>query len=175
MLPSLIESTAVLQDQDAPFQFLSGWIYGVSFQKDDIRDAMIACREQDKELTNDMYLGFKAVEQNDMATASKYFKSAQDKFPAALKKCDKTVTDPLDAWKKNMDTMTGKCDWDKTEKQIYSDNKDEIDGDMKLEMKWWDSEVHFSAGMYAGRIDKIFWDASNKSTEEPIAFFHPFA
>merc|ERR1711920_418258 len=122
---------------------------------------MMACRVQDKDLTNDMYEAFTAIEKNDMATASKKFKDAQDKYPDALKKCDKTVTDPWDEWKKHMDDMTHRIGWDEMEKKIYSDNKTDIDGDFKMEMKWWDTGVFFSSGMYGGRIDKIFWDAAN--------------
>ena len=95
---------------------------------------------------------------------------AGDKYSKALSKCGKDVTEPAEAWGKKMDELTHRIGWTEMEQKIYSDNKDAIDADVKLEFEWYDKSVFFNSGMYAGRIDKIFLDAAGP----PPKFFHPF-
>ena len=38
---------------DSPGEFLSGWVYGISLQKDDLRNSMMSCIKFDEDLTND--------------------------------------------------------------------------------------------------------------------------
>ena len=56
---------------DAPGEFLSGWVYGISLQQDDLRNALMSCIKVDDDLTNDMYDGMAAYEKGDNDTGKK--------------------------------------------------------------------------------------------------------
>ena len=56
--------------------------------------------------------------------------------------------------------------------KIYDDHKAEIDQDRDNEYKQWDSGVFFNAGMYEGRIGKIFIDnAIHNDLDKILALF----
>ena len=144
---------------DAPGEFLSGWVYGISLQKDDLRNSMMSCIKFDEDLTNDMYEGMAAYEKGDMDTGKKKMDDAQKKYEKALAGCDTTVTDPLKSWTDKMTDLVSRKDWEDFEKKVYDANKKEIDDNIHNEFKWWDASVFFNAGMFAGRTDKIFLDS----------------
>merc|ERR1711953_1649587 len=112
-------------------------------------------------MTDNIFKAFDAMSKDNFGDAATYFHKVQDKYPDALKNCDKDVTDPCQEWQKHMHDMVDTIGWDEMEKRIYKDNEDELDADWKDEMKQWQMGVFFNAGMFQGRFDKIFWDAFN--------------
>ena len=56
-LAAVQETKAVTatQDPEAPFQFMAGWLYGISLNTVDVREKMVACAKKDADLTSDMY------------------------------------------------------------------------------------------------------------------------
>ena len=173
MFAALVETQAVaIQDPTAPFEFLSGWVYGVSVQKDYIRNEMVACGKTDDSLTDDVYAAMIALGKGDSKTANDKWNDATPKYTKALADCGKDVKDPLDKWGDAINKMVTEKDWDKNSKKIYDDNKKEIDDDVALEIQWFDGDKFnpFNSGMYAGRVDKIFLDNS----PAPTLIVHPF-
>ena len=144
---------------DAPGEFLAGWVYGVSFQKDDIRNDIMSCIKFDDDLTNDMYDGMEAYEKGDQDTGKKKMDAAQKLYETALSGCDTKVTDPIKMWGDKMTDLVARNDWEDFEKKVYEANKMAIDENIREEFQEWDWGVYFNAGMFAGRIDKIFLDA----------------
>ena len=174
MFAALVETQAVaaVQDPTAPFEFLSGWVYGVSLQKDEIRNAMIACAIPDDGLKHDVYAAMDALGRGDSKTANDKWNDATPLYKTALAKCGDDVTGPLEKWGDAINKMVTDKDWDKNSKKIYDDNKKEIDDDVALEIQWFDGAKFnaFNSGMYAGRVDKIFLDNS----PAPTLIVHPF-
>ena len=87
-------NTVATQDADAPFEYLSGWLFGVSLQDVNIRDKMMACRVQNDDLTGLIYDAMAAVTKGDNDTAKDKFQAAKPKYATALAKCSKDITDP---------------------------------------------------------------------------------
>ena len=175
MLANLFR-TAVLNNErrmpDAPGEFLAGWVYGVSWQKVDIRNDLMACIAEDENLTNDMYDGMHAYEAGDMDKAGKLMKDAKTLYAKALNGCPSKVTDPLNEWGNKVEKLTERSDWEDLQKTIYFKNKEEITKDSELEFKWWDSGNFFNAGMFGGRIEKVFLDnAGPEPTENWLDLF----
>ena len=144
---------------DAPGEFLAGYIYGVSWQQDDIRDALMSCIKFDEDLTNDMYEVMADQEKGDFAAATKKMSDAQKLYKKDLASCDAKVTDVLDSWQKKMEDLVARPDYVAFQAKVYKAHKKEIDDNFHNELKWWDAGVFFNSGMFAGRNDKIFLDS----------------
>ena len=172
MLASLFKVAALNETRDprAANEFLAGWVYGVSHQTVNIRFEMEDCFIKSEELTNTVYDAMDAWKAGDMQKVQDEWAKTGPMYTTALAKCPKdTVQDPIEEWSKKVTDMSQASDWPTQEKDIYEKNKKEIDDNTKEEFYFWfDKPTWFNSGMYAGRTDKIFLDATTPK------FFHPF-
>lgn len=158
------------RDVLAPAKFLAGWLYGVSGQTIDTRDALTECFKADEDLMNDVYDGMQHYFDGEKSAGDKDWIAARKLFPHALADCDKDITDALTSWSKKMDEMIHKKEWDTAEDKIYQDNKTVIDWNNSNSFTTWNNGVPFQTGMFTGANDKIFLDATKDLT---IPVFHP--
>ena len=165
MIESLLTFLTETRDPMAPAQMSAGWLFGISNQEQEMRDAIVACYKVNDDLTNDYFEGMAAYESGDIHTGEKRFSDAEHHYDDAFGGCSREVTDALTSWKDKVDKMMAMDDWDKISAKIYADNKDVLDQDIQFEFKTWDEGVYFDAGMFAGRYEKVFLDNIPKSVE----------
>ena len=88
----------------------------------------------------------------------KKFADAGGRIYDAIRGCDQEIIDIFNDWNKKLGPLHEMKHWNKISDKIYKHHKDEIDADISLEFKWWDSAVYFNSGMYSGRFQKVFLD-----------------
>ena len=58
-----------------------------------------------------------------------------------------------------MNDLLSRPDYPDFEKKVMNAHEKEIEGNLKQELNWWDRNMHFNSGLFAGRNDKIFLDS----------------
>ena len=148
------------RDSSAPGQFLAGWIYGVSFQQDDIRDALSGCIKTNDDLTNHLYDGMAAYEKMDMDTGKSEMDACMPLFEEVVTDCDAATYAVLKKWADKMFAMFARPDWHDWYMQTFMAHQKEIEGNFMTEFKEWDNKDFFNSGDFHGKSDKIFIDAN---------------
>ena len=156
------------RDMMGPAQFIAGWLYGVSGQTIDKRDAILSCFEPSTDLMNRVYHAMNQYIKGNKDKGDDAWKEAIELYKPALAGCDaQGITEPLQEFKQKMADMTGDKKWHKKSERIYNDNKAEIDESNKNQFKTWWEGVPFDSGMFAGRIDEVYLRNFMPSHEEP--------
>ena len=96
---------------DAPGEFLAGYIYGVSWQQDDIRNALMSCIKFDDTLTSEMYEMMADQEAGDFAAATKLMTEARKRYQTDLSGCDASVLDVVQGWETKLSDMVSRKDY----------------------------------------------------------------
>ena len=112
---------------------------------------------------------------SDTQTGNAKMAAAKDLYPAALANCPK-VNAKIGEWGQKFEDLRARPDWDEISKKIYEENKDEIDFDVVMEFKNWNTGKYFDAGESAAKIEAFFLDNAPKQTDdnEQFMFLIPF-
>ena len=80
-------------------------------------------------------------------------------YNTALASCDSDqILEPLDKYRALREHITSLPDWDQQEARIEEEFKAQIDLETSTMFISWYNGVPFNAGLFSGRIDKIFID-----------------
>ena len=71
----------------------------------------------------------------------------------------------FEEWAGKIDDMTSRSDWEEFANRVYLDNKRELERDTDLEMREWKKGHFFNSGLFAGQIQKVFFDEHQKASE----------
>ena len=84
------------RDMMGPAQFVAGWLYGVSGQTIDKRDAILSCFEPSTDLMNRVYHAMNQYIKGNKSKGDEAWKEAIELFKPALASCDaQGITAPL--------------------------------------------------------------------------------
>ena len=148
------------RDDQAPAQFIAGWYYGLTTH--DKREKVLDCFEQNPHLTNNLYDAMDAYAKGDTKTGDERMAHARPLWKKSLKNCSALDDHMFGKWAERIDEMMERSDWQQFAEKVYKENKAVIDRDVKLEMREWEQGVFFNSGMFAGQIQKIFYDGQDK-------------
>ena len=161
------------RDMMGPAQFIAGWLYGVSGQYAEKRDAILECFEPSTDLMNRVYHAMNQYIKGNKDKGDEAWKEAIELYKPALAKCDaEGITTPLEEYRQKMVDMVSDKKWEKKSERIYSENKEVIDETNRNQFKTWWEGVPFDSGMFAGRIDAIYLDNYKPSKDVPV--YHLF-
>ena len=153
------------RDPQAPAQYLAGWLYAVSGQTVDVRDQMLDCFVPDANLTDKVNSAMDQWHHGDHEKGDKAWESARKLYDTALASCDKdAILEPLRKYRALREHITSLPDWDQQEARIQEEFKAQIDLETSTMFISWYNGVPFNAGLFSGRIDKIFIDNVTEST-----------
>ena len=119
---------------------------------------MLACFEPNETLTNDVYRAMNLFKAGSVAEGDEAWSDAEKLFATALAGCDQDVLDPLHTYKTKCDELVSLPDWEQQEPRISEEFKGPIAEDTQDMFKTWFDGVPFNAGLFGGRIDKIYLD-----------------
>merc|ERR1712151_11605 len=122
------------------------------------RDALVACYTTNDDLTKDYYDGMADYKAGKASDGDAKFDDAEQNYNEAFSKCDAEYTTPLAQWGQKVKDMKSADNWDTVSQKIYDDNKDKVDADVGYMNNSWDRGVFYDAGLFAGRIDRLFLD-----------------
>merc|ERR1712083_1527 len=105
MLTELLTSSFASETRDptAPAEVIAGWLYGVTLNLVDERDAILTCYKTNVDLTNDYFDAMEDYEQGEMTAGAKAWAAASKLYPYALASCSSQVLDPLEIWGKKVE------------------------------------------------------------------------
>ena len=110
--PYTAETEAEQLDGQAPAQYIAGWLYGISWQQEDLRDKIIACYTENDIITQDYFDGMAAYSKGDTETATAKFNDAGEHYDEAFANCDSSITDVLTQWKTKLTDLEKIDNWD---------------------------------------------------------------
>jgi len=155
-LPQQLNDTT--QDPEAPAQFIAGWLYGITLNTIEDRDAIIDCYKVNDNLTADYYDAMADYKAGKTSDGDAKFEDAEQYYSDAFGSCGDSINNDLEAWGKKVKDMRSADNWDTVSQQIYTDNKAKVDADVGYMNNSWDRGVFYDAGLFAGRIDRLFLD-----------------
>ena len=95
------------------------------------------------------------------------WESARQLYNTALASCDSDkILEPLRKYRAMREHITSLPDWDQQEARIEEEFKAQIDLETSTMFISWYNGVPFNAGLFSGRIDKIFIDNVTETTGE---------
>ena len=161
------------RDMYGPAQFIAGWLYGISDQTMDKRDAIVDCFTPSHDLMKEVYHAMNQYVKGNKDKGDEAWEKAIELYKPALENCDlHSIQEPLNTYRNRMSEMVADPKWHKKEHRIYENNREVIDQSNVNQFKTWWEGVPFDSGMFAGRIDAIFLDNYTPSKEVPV--YHLF-
>jgi len=158
MLDNLPQQNDTTQDPQAPAQFIAGWLYGITLNTIEDRDAIIDCYKSNTDLTSDYYDAMADYKAGKTSDGDAKFDDAEQYYSDAFGSCGDSINNDLEAWGQKVKDMKSADNWDTVSQQIYTDNKAKVDADVGYMNNSWDRGVFYDAGLFAGRIDRLFLD-----------------
>ena len=110
---SSTDALASSRDHDAVPQFVAGWLYGITYHEDDLRDEIVACYKKVELLEDDYFEGMAACDDGDTITCTEKFADAAKYYEEAFGSCDDSITDELRKWSEKYADLQTTEDWDK--------------------------------------------------------------
>ena len=80
---------------------------------------------------------------------------ARQFFKIAMFECTR-VNRYMQMWADKIDDLQARSDWDKISKEIFNENKSEINREIRIELENWQQERFFDSGYAAGKLEIIF-------------------
>ena len=95
-----------------PAQFIAGWLYGISDQTMDKRDAIVDCFTPSHDLMKEVYHAMNQYIKGNKDKGDEAWEKAIELYKPALANCDlHSVTEPLNTYKNKMSEMVADPKW----------------------------------------------------------------
>ena len=94
----------------------------------------------------------------DKKSGEAYMAGAKPLFRRALLSCQQLNSHIAD-WGRRVEDMMARPDWEHFAEKVYKDNKREIERNIDLTLREWESGNYFNSGLFDGQWQKVFLDA----------------